>query len=69
MVSTPDDTGPIILGILKNPEPYRGKTFYLASEYVTIAEMAAAYARGQSQRLRLIGNSLPAAPVAFVHRS
>jgi Leu/Phe-tRNA-protein transferase len=48
MVSTPDDTGTVILGLIKNPEPYRRRTFYLASEWITLPEMAAAYSRGQS---------------------
>lgn len=50
MVSAPDDTGPIVLGLLKDPERYRGKTFFLASEWLTLPEIAAGYSRGPSPR-------------------
>lgn len=48
MVATEIDTGPVILGILKSQEPekYHGKLFYLASEWVTLPQIAAAYSRG-----------------------
>lgn len=51
MVSTPDDTGAVILGLLLEPERYRGKTFFLGSEWVTLPQIAAAYSKGASSAM------------------
>ncbi|KAK4704607.1 hypothetical protein P7C70_g1600, partial [Phenoliferia sp. Uapishka_3] len=49
MVATEIDTGPVVLGLLKSPERFWGKVFYLASEWVTLPQIAAAYSRATGQ--------------------